>query len=236
MKVFILVGGLGTRLRSLGITSPKPMVEIGGRPFLEYLVRDLLRQELRDLVFCIGYGAEEIRSHFGDGRDWGAAFAYSLESGPLGTAGALKNAESYAAAENLVLNGDSLLEIDLAAFADFHRRHTALASIATIAVPVRDDYGAIRTTRTGRILAFAEKGRGGRGLINGGVYLLNREVFSMIPAGGPVSIEKEIFPLLVATGRCFACTSTGFFLDIGTPERLASARATLPGYFNLTES
>jgi len=212
------------------------MIEIGGRPFLEYLVRDLLRQGLRDLVFCVGYGAEQIRRFFGDGHDWGAAFAYSQETAPLGTAGALKNAETHAAAENLVLNGDSFLEIDLAAFTAFHHRHAALASIATVAVPLRDDYGAIRTARTGRILAFSEKVPGGHGRVNGGIYLFNREIFSLIPAGRPVSIEEEIFPQLVATGRCYACNTTGFFLDIGTPERLAVARKILPGFFNIKET
>ncbi|HNW59791.1 MAG TPA: nucleotidyltransferase family protein [bacterium] len=235
MKAFILVGGLGTRLRSLGITRPKAMIEIGGRPFLEYLVADLTRQGLLDIVFCVGYGAEQIRRHFGEGRAWGARLAYSLENEPLGTGGALKNAEAHAVEENLVCNGDSFLELDLKTFADFHRQHQALASIAAIPVPVRDDYGALRMAETGQILAFSEKKPGGQGLINGGVYLLNREALEMIPPGRPVSIEHETFPLLVATGRCFGCTTTGFFLDIGTPQRLAQARATLPGFFKINE-
>ncbi|HOC23718.1 MAG TPA: nucleotidyltransferase family protein [bacterium] len=228
MRAFILVGGLGTRLRALGITQPKAMVDIGGRPFLEYLVRYLARHNLREIVFCIGYGAEEIRSWFDDGSRWGVKILYSAEKSPLGTGGALKQAESFAVEENLVCNGDSFLELELPDFANFHRKRRALASIAAINVHSMGDYGNIQTGRGGRINAFAEKSAGGRGLINGGVYLLQREVWETIPGGGPLSLEREIFPRLAEGGRCYAYKTAGYFLDIGTPERLDRARAELP--------
>jgi NDP-sugar pyrophosphorylase family protein len=236
MKAFILVGGLGTRLRSLGITQPKPMVDIGGRPFLEYLVLYLAGQEIRDFVFCVGYGAEEILRWFGDGSRWGVRLDYSVETTPLGTGGAFKNAESFAADENLVLNGDSFLELELRRFIAFHRRKNALASVAAITVPASQDYGTIQTGRAGRIRAFSEKIPGGTGLINGGIYLMQREVLGYIPQGQPVSIEKETFPRLLATGRCYAFKTKGYFLDIGTPERLEIARRDLPALFKPKES
>jgi len=213
MRAFILVGGLGTRLRTLGITQPKAMVEIGGRPFLEYLVLCLARHGLREIVFCVGYGADEIRSWFDDGSRWGMEFFYSTEKSPLGTGGALKQAESFAVEENLVCNGDSFLELELSGFISFHRKRKALASIAAITVHSTGDYGSIQISRGGRIADFAEKNDGGRGLINGGIYLMQREVWGMLPAGGPLSLEREIFPLLAESGRCYVYKAAGYFLD-----------------------
>jgi len=228
MRAFILVGGLGTRLRGMGITQPKAMVEIGGRPFLEFLLLFLARHGLREIIFCVGYGADEIRSWFGDGSRWGVSILYSLEESPLGTGGALKQAEPFAVEENLVCNGDSFLELDLSALVSFHRRKKALASIGAITVHSIGDYGNIQTGRGGRITAFTEKSAGGRGLVNGGIYLLQKQVWRMIPGGGALSLEKETFPRLAEDGRCYAYRAAGYFLDIGTPERLDRARAELP--------
>lgn len=232
MRGFILVGGLGTRLRTIGITRPKPMIEINGRPFLEYLIRNLRRNKITEIVLCVGFGAEIVQNHFRDGNRLGVKIFYSNEEMPLGTGGAIKNAEEFAVDENIILNGDSYLELNYGAMLAFHRQKEALATIACTPVEMTGDYGSIRLTETQQILDFSEKvDSGTNGLINGGVYIFGKEAFSHIPAQQKVSIEEETFPELVKTQKCFAWKTRGYFLDIGTPERLSRARIELPDFF-----
>lgn len=231
MRAFILVGGLGTRLRKIGITQPKPMIIINKRPFLEYLIISLSQYGIREIVLCTGYGTEAVQNHFGTGQKLGVQIYYSKEENPLGTGGAIKNAQAFADEENLILNGDSFLELDYHQFIAFHREKDALVTIATISIPSTQDYGNIQIDTERKILAFAEKIPGENGLINGGIYLLQKKALDFIPQNQPVSIEKETFPALVSTKQCFAFEAHGYFLDIGTPDRLERAQKELPAVF-----
>ncbi len=231
MKAFILVGGLGTRLRKIGITQPKPMILINDHPFLEYLMLSLKQSGIREIVLCVGYGAEVVQNYFGAGHKLGIQIYYSKEENPLGTGGAIKNAQAFADEENLILNGDSFLELDYQQFIAFHREKNALATIATISIPETQDYGNIQVDDNEKILSFAEKVSGNKGLINGGIYLFQKKALDYIPANQSVSIEKEVFPALVSTGQCFAFMINGYFLDIGTPDRLERANKELPAIF-----
>ncbi|MDZ7261204.1 MAG: nucleotidyltransferase family protein [candidate division KSB1 bacterium] len=225
MRAFILVGGLGTRLKSLTNGLPKPMITVAGKPFLEHLVEKLRSEDVRDLVMCVGYGAQAIEDYFGDGSKWGVTIRYARESKLLGTAGAIKNAEPYAVKENLVLNGDSYFDINYHQMLQAHRTRNALITIACTQAHETGDYGNILIDQDYRIKGFREKvAASEKGLISGGVYLFDRAVFDSIPKGQKASLEEEIFPKMVTQGKCFAFPSEGYFIDIGTPERLAKAQ------------
>src|SRR5262245_48377947 len=124
----LLVGGLGTRLQSVLPSTPKPLARVGDTPFLQLLVRQLRSHGIQHLLTCTGHLAAQVKEQFGDGHNWDVATDYSKESRPLGTAGALKSAESYLAqlSDFLVMNGDSFLEFDFRRFIRFHREHGGL--------------------------------------------------------------------------------------------------------------
>lgn len=176
MKALVLAGGLGTRLRELINDRPKPMAPIAGRPFLEYLIIQLKRYELNDIVLCIGYLGEYIKGYFGHGSRWGVHISYSQENEPLGTGGAIKLAEELVQEKNfLVMNGDSFLDIDLNSLIDYHLKKKALATIALVEVEAPSRYGAVEINEKGEIESFTEKGHSSRSkLINGGIYGFNR--------------------------------------------------------------
>lgn len=234
---FLLVGGMGTRLRAAVPSTPKPLAPIGNTSFLQLLVRQLQSQGIRRLVMCTGYLAGRIEDEFGDGHEWGVAIDYSRETHPLGTAGAVKLAERLLSNVRnfLVLNGDSFLEIDLQQFIRFHREHGGLISIAVRKVENAARYGTVQVDTNHRVIGFTEKsGLHGPGLVNGGVYVFNRTVLRHIPEG-PSSLEKDIFPRLIEK-EVYAFEQHGMFIDIGTPEDYARAQelgdslyqATLP--------
>jgi NDP-sugar pyrophosphorylase family protein len=227
-KAVLLVGGLGTRLRSLVPSAPKALAPVGDRPFLELLIRQLQEQGVRHLVMCSGYLADQIEGEFGDGRDFGVAIEYSKETRPLGTAGALKFAQPHlgSVSEFLVMNGDSFLEIDFGQLVDFHRAHGGLATVAVVAVENAARYGTVRADPSHKVTAFCEKaGDDGPGLINAGVYVFSRALLDQIPAG-PASLEKDIFPTILDLG-VYAAEQRRLFIDIGTPGDYARAQVLL---------
>ena len=222
----LLVGGLGTRLRPVLSSTPKPMAPIGDVPFLELLVLQLRSQGIRRIVMCTGFQAEQIEKQFGDGSRWNVAIEHSKETHPLGTAGAIKHAARLLnhASDFLVLNGDSFLEMDFRELMGFHRQHAGWASIAVRRVPDAARYGTVHVDEEGRIVRFSEKlGLPEPGLINGGVYVFKKEVLEAIPEGS-ASLEKDVLPALLAHGA-FALEQDGLFIDIGTPEDYARAQA-----------
>jgi NDP-sugar pyrophosphorylase family protein len=234
-KAVLLVGGLGTRLGSLVPSVPKPLAPVGDRPFLELLIRQLQGQGIRQLVMCSGYLADQIEAEFGDGRDLRVSIEYSKERQPLGTAGALKFAESHlqSVSEFLVMNGDSFLEIDLGRFVRFHRTHGGLATVAVVAVENAGRYGTVHSDSSHRVTAFSEKtGNDSPGLINAGIYVFSRAVLDQIPAG-PSSLEKDAFPKILDQG-VYAAEQHGMFIDIGTPGDYTRAQVLLDRLYRAT--
>jgi D-glycero-alpha-D-manno-heptose 1-phosphate guanylyltransferase len=222
---FLLVGGLGTRLQSVLPSTPKPLARVGNMPFLELLVLQLRSQGIRRIVMCTGHLAGQIEQEFGDGRKWDVAIDYSQESEPLGTAGAVKLAEGYLkqAADFLVMNGDSFLELDLRRLIQFHREHGGLVSMAVREVPDAARYGTVHMDANHRVVGFSEKtGATIPGVINGGVYVFNRVVLDRV-SPGPASFEKDVFPRVLDQG-VYALEQHGMFIDIGTPEDYARAQ------------
>ena len=225
VKAVLLVGGMGTRLRSVVSSKPKPLASVGSSSFLELLIRHLCYQGIRRLVMCTGYLADQIESEFGEGRAGDVVIEYSKEPHPLGTAGAVKLAQRYLqdAPDFLVMNGDSFLEIDFRQLIQFHRAHGGLVSMAVLRVQNATRYGTVKVDAGGRVVGFAEKtGGDSPGLINAGVYVFNRRVFEHIP-DGPASLERDVFPHLFDHGM-YALERHGMFIDIGTPEDYARAQ------------
>jgi D-glycero-alpha-D-manno-heptose 1-phosphate guanylyltransferase len=225
VSAVVLVGGMGTRLQSVLPATPKPLAPLGEISFLELLILQLCSQGIRRSLMCTGHRAEQIEIEFGNGRKWDMAIEYSRESQPLGTGGALKFAEPLLrqADEFLVMNGDSFLEFDFQQFLKFHRQHGGLASLAVRNVPDASRYGAVQLAADKRVTGFCEKNNSGApGVVNGGVYLFNREVLQHFP-DGPSSLERDIFPQLLNHG-VYAMEQSGMFIDIGTPDDYARAQ------------
>jgi D-glycero-alpha-D-manno-heptose 1-phosphate guanylyltransferase len=225
MKAVLLVGGLGTRLRSVVPSLPKTLATVAGRPFLELLMRQLRSQNIRELILCTGYLADQIEEMFQDGTEFGVTIEYSREVVPMGTAGAIKLAQCYlrTEAEFLVLNGDSFLEVDFNELLVFHRNHGSLATMAVVPTENASRYGTVQVEATGRVSGFAEKtGQNAPGVINAGVYIFDSAVLAQISEVSS-SLEQDVIPRLLEQG-IYAVEQRGIFIDIGIPEDYARAR------------
>ena len=228
-RVFILAGGLGTRIRSLYPDLPKPLIPIHGKPFLEHQIVQLRDQGFHDFVLCVSYRADQIVDHFQDGAAWGVRLRYSYEQEPLGTAGALRYAASYWEDTALVVNGDTFIKADFRNLIDAHRaRSDAGGSIGLVAMPDTSRYGQVLIDAQQHVTAFREKDQSASaGWINAGVYVLEPRVLDLIPIGRAGSIEREVFPPLAADRRLYGFPLDGAFVDMGTPEGLAAMEALL---------
>lgn len=233
----LLVGGMGTRLRSFLPHTPKPLASIGERSFLDLLLLQLASQGVRRLVMCTGHLSDQIEERFGNGGGRGIAIEYSRESRPLGTAGAVKFAESHLKdiPDFLVLNGDSFVEIDFERLLRFHREHGGIITIAGVEVNDAGRYGTVRVGTESRVIGFSEKTGSNRpGLVNAGVYVFSRSVLDHIPEGC-FSLENDIFPRLLDRG-IFTLPQRGLFIDIGTPEDYLRARELADHLFKVVYS
>lgn len=246
MKGIIIAGGFGTRLIPLTKNRPKHLLPVANRPFLEYQVALLRRHGIDEVVFATNYLADQIEGHFGDGSTFGVRMRYALEEDPLGTAGAIRNAAALVPGETLlVFNGDVLTDFDLSAIVAFHRDRGAAATIALRPVERPHPFGALTVEAEGRITAWsepteAEKKRiaefsgtatGVVDFINAGIYIIEPEIVERIPAGRPVSIERETYPMLLGEGSpIYGTALAGYWMDIGRPEQyLAANSAVLTG-------
>lgn len=226
VPAILLVGGMGTRLRSVIPSTPKPLAPVGKKSFLELLVRQLGHQGIRRLVMCTGYLADQIEHEFRDGRSWNIEIEYSKESCPLGTAGAIKLAQRHVSDSPtfLVMNGDSFLDVDFHQLIQFHRERGGMVTIAALQMNDGARYGRVHTDTDNRVVGFEEKtGNAAAGLVSAGVYVFNRTIFDHIPEG-PSSLEKDVFPRLLSHG-VYALEQKGMFIDIGTPDDYARAQA-----------
>jgi NDP-sugar pyrophosphorylase family protein len=225
-QALILAGGAGTRLRSVVSDRPKPMAEVGGRPFIEYLLAQVANAGIEEAILLVGYKWETFERHLGDGDRLGIRVRYSREDVPLGTGGALKKAEALLTGDRwLVLNGDSLFDISIPALIDRHIRAHAVATLALARVADSARYGSVTLAVDGSVTAFVEKSDStATKYINGGLYMIERSVVHQIPADRPVSFEREVLPELVGRGL-HAEPFDGYFIDIGVPEDFARANA-----------
>jgi NDP-sugar pyrophosphorylase family protein len=242
----ILAGGLGTRLREAYATGPKCMAPVGGRPFLSYLLTWLRSQGVKEVILCVGYKRTHIQQYVGKGRKWGLRVQYSIEEELLGTGGAVKKAEWLVSGTRLfVVNGDTFLGVNLREMFQFHLSCGALATLAVVNVADDGRYGSLKLNDEGKITAFLEKGEGNLGhksdettkSINGGVYIFEKKLLNYIRAPGPVSLEKNVFPQIVASKnkKVYGLLIDAYFVDIGVPKDLWRAQRELPERFRVND-
>lgn len=223
----LLVGGMGTRLRSVLPSTPKTLALVAERPFLELIFRQLVLQGVQNVILCTGHLADQVEACFGDGHQFGLRIQYSREFEPLGTSGAIKLAHKYLenAPEFLVLNGDSFVQFDLRRFLRLHREKGGVATLAAIEVEDASRYGTICLGDDNQVLSFHEKSEfRNAGLVNAGAYIFNSRIFQRLPNVVPASLERDVFPELIHHGL-FAFVTSGPFIDIGTPEDYRKAQA-----------
>jgi NDP-sugar pyrophosphorylase family protein len=223
----ILAGGLGTRLRSAVPDRPKVMAEVGGRPFVEYLLDQLALHGVRSVVLCTGYLAGMVEERLGP-RYRSLALRYSREPKPLGTGGALRHALPLLdTSPVLVLNGDSYCDAPLTAFAQWHVGGGNAASLLLVRVDDARRFGRVVIDEAQRIVRFVEKSdEPGPGLVNAGVYVLEREMIASITPHGAVSLERDVFPGWIGRGLCGYPVPARMW-DIGVPDAYAQADAEL---------
>ncbi len=229
-SAFVLAGGKGERLGQLTAKLPKCMLEVAGKPILEHSVEFLVRFGISRIVLGTGYKAGVVEKRFGNGERFGVEIIHSKERMPLGTAGALKNAEQHFSGENndtfVMMNGDEMKDFNLDAVAKLHRESGAVATIALWELDEPSAFGAAEM-RGSRIVRFVEKppkGKAPSRYINSGTYVLEPSVFELIPQGRAVSIEREVFPLIAEQGRLFGCLVRGRWMPTDTKQLLGKAR------------
>ena len=233
IDVVILCGGLGTRLNSILKGKPKGMVEIDGCPFLDILIEFIASFGFRRFILCVGHKGGYIKSYYTDKKD-SLKYVYSMEPKPLGTAGAIKNAEPFILSNPFMgFNGDSFCPANLKNLLDFHITNKLIASIVLTSKQEKGDYGSVQLNAKDEILNFYEKDQfKSSNHTNAGIYVFNDEIFQHIPSDKNSSLEYDIFPNLIKKGVSGFSTHQPFF-DIGTPERLNFTKANLLKSINI---
>lgn len=227
MEAVVLAGGMGTRLRPVVQDIPKPMAPVGNRPFLSYILDELLSQGVRRVVLSTGYRHEVVEDYFGHHYK-GVEIAYSVEDSPLGTGGAIKKALAYVhTPQAMILNGDTMFKVDLQAMQQFHQEHGA---DMTLALKKLDDcarYGVVETSEDDRVIRFGEKMASKSGAINGGIYMLKKELVLEKDLPEKFSFEKDFMEAFYQDMKMIAFESDAYFIDIGIPQDYARAQNEL---------
>jgi mannose-1-phosphate guanylyltransferase len=226
----ILVGGLGTRLKPLTLSAPKPMLPTAGVPLLTHLITRIRDAGVTHIVLGTSYRAEVFSGHFGDGAALGVELEYVVEAEPLGTAGGIRNVAGRLRGDTaMVFNGDVISGADLRALLDAHEKTDADVTLYLTRVADPRAFGCVPTDPDGRVTAFLEKDpEPVTDQINAGTYVFRREILDGIPEGRPVSVERETFPGLLAAGALLVghC-DTGYWRDLGTPGDFVAGSADL---------
>jgi NDP-sugar pyrophosphorylase family protein len=222
VKVFILAGGLGTRIRSLFPDCPKPLIPFHGKPFLQWQIELLAKQGFQEFVLCIGYLSEQIVEQFGDGSSLGVKIEYSIESTPLGTGGALKYAAKSIDNTIILLNGDTYLNTN---YVELVKRHQELVkqaqAIGSMSLVYRQDtdrYGSVTLTETSQLAQFHARSPDlAPGLVNAGAYIFEPQILDFIPPNQQTSLEADIFPQIIKNHQnLYGVSIEGTFIDMGT--------------------
>jgi mannose-1-phosphate guanylyltransferase len=223
VKAVILVGGEGTRLRPLTHTIVKAMVPVLNKPFIEYVIRHLSNHNVNEIILAIGYKPDCIIDYFGDASRLGVRLVYSIETEPLGTAGAVKNAEQHIDNTFFVMNGDIFTDLNLSDMLQFHRDKGARVTIALTPVDNPTRFGVVETDSNQRVTRFVEKPRREQvtsNMINAGIYIIEGEILNRIPQGKRIMFERDVFPTLLAEGEpVFSYATDAYWIDAGTPEQ-----------------
>jgi mannose-1-phosphate guanylyltransferase len=233
VEAVVLVGGQGTRLRPLTISTPKPLLPAAGVPFLAHQLSRAAANGVCRAVLATSYRADMFEAGLGDGSAFGLELDYVMEDSPLGTGGGIRNAARRLGCGPddpvLILNGDVLSGHDIAAQLDLHRATGAAVTLHLVEVADPSSFGCVPTDAAGQVTAFLEKTPAPvTNRINAGCYVFKRRVIDRIPAGRVVSVERETFPALIDAGEpVFGYPETAYWLDVGTPEAFVRASCDL---------
>jgi len=244
IDAIILCGGLGKRLRPIISDKQKVLINIGNKAFIDILIDNLLLYGFKDIILCVGYKKEQVIDHFKNNSNYqNCNIMFSEENKPLGTGGALKNAISLIKSNHfIVMNGDSISNINFREFFEYHKNKNALLSMAIVKSKTVQDYGSVTLDNISRITSFNEKinldqkildkefltkdkGLDKEFLINAGIYLMRKDIFSYMSEKNNFSLEYELFPNIV-NKKCYGFVIDQF-IDIGTPDRYEKASKSL---------
>lgn len=223
MHAVVLVGGFGTRLRPLTLTTPKPLLPILHRPMLEHLLGSLARAGVTDAVLALGFNPDPFFSAFPGDTCAGVRLSYAVEDSPLDTAGAIGFAARTAGIDStfIVANGDVVTDLDVASLVAFHRSRGAEATISLTPVDDPSQFGIVETAADGRVLRFVEKPQPGDTPsrdASAGTYVMEPRALERMPGTAKLSIEREVFPRIVETGGLYAMSTDDYWIDAGRPE------------------
>ncbi len=232
MKAMVLAAGLGTRLRPITYSVPKPMVPVLNRPVMEHILGLLRGHGFDQVIANLHWFPETITGYFGDGADLGIRLDYSPEDALLGTAGGVRNAAHFFDGDFLVISGDALTDIDLTAMREFHQSHDGVATLATRKVDDTSQFGVVITDENGRIQGFQEKPEPSEALsdlANCGIYMFDPAIFDFFPGPGESALAGEsdpegfadwamdVFPALLESGEAFYSHEVdAYWNDVGT--------------------
>lgn len=222
MHAVLLAGGRGTRLHPLTLNVPKPMLPLGGRPIIEVMVRQLARCGVGGLSVCLNHQADVVQRFLGDGSRWDVTISCAVEESPLGTAGGLRNLADLPD-DFLVINSDTLTNLDYRAFFEKHRREEAWASVFTPWIETQIDYGVVTLDcSNGRLTGYDEKPKRGYH-VSSGVYVLSKRLLAYLPPRGPVDMPDLIRAAMDDGRKVLGFECDAYWRDIGTIEQYRAA-------------
>lgn len=230
MKALILAGGRGERLMPLTNDLPKVMIDILGKPLLEHQMNLLKNHKIKNVVICVHYLAEKIIDYFGDGSSFGMNVEYSVENEPLGTGGAIKNAENFLDGDFVVLSGDVLTNINITKLVEFHKQHKGIATCVVRETEHPQDSDLVKIDSSNKIVKIMRKGEKNKtgNLANTGIFVFRKKMLEYIPK--KCNLENDVLYNLLEKENIFAYIPDDFVMDIGTLERLRDAREKFKKY------
>jgi mannose-1-phosphate guanylyltransferase/phosphomannomutase len=222
LKAVVLAGGLGTRLRPLTYSRPKPMLPLGPKPVLQYVIELLADSGFNEIVVTTNYLQDQIEGYFGDGSRFGVSLRFPREEKPLGTAGSVKNAQRYLDETFALIQGDNITDIKMANQLKYHKKKNATTTLSVLKVKEPWKYGVVMLNKDTKIVGFQEKPPRNEyrsDLINTGLYILEPDVLDVIPPNKPFDFARDVFPILLEQRRSlYAYRAKGFWTDIGSIE------------------
>ena len=230
MKTVIMAGGRGTRIASVNSEVPKPMIEIAGKPILQWQIECLRAQNLTDIILVVGYLGDRIKSYFGGGGKFGVKISYVEEKEPLGTAGALYLLKDALSEDFLLLCGDVIFDVDFNRFISAHRQSNALATLFTHPNSHPYDSGIIIADESGRVTNWLHKEderKWYRNRVNAGLHILSPEVLKSFTQLKKLDLDRDVLKPLISSGRLYVYDSPEYVKDMGTPDRYFAVGADI---------
>jgi len=221
MKAIIMAGGFGTRIQPLSSSLPKPMLPVVNLPMMEHVINTVKKTGITEFIILLYFRADTVKNYFGNGEDFGIKIRYILPEDDFGTAGAVKKASEYIDKTSLIISGDLITDFNINKLIDFHRDKHSRATICLTSVEDPLQFGVVITDKNGRIVKFLEKPGWGEvfsDTINTGIYVIERDIFDLIPDNKPFDFSKDLFPLIMNKGiTLYGFNAEGYWRDVGNP-------------------